>query len=117
MIVDAGATSQPKRSDGGSAASAPPAGSPQTTARIASRLVAHRGGVEVRRERREAPLVDLRAQVEEVALAAVDDDADVDLLAAVDARDDAQDRVGERRVSRGHARSPSGTCGGARGAA
>ena len=78
MIVEAGATTQPNRSESGSAASAPPAGSPQTTARIASTLARTARDVEIRRERRQARLVDLRAHVEEVALAAEDHDADVD---------------------------------------
>ena len=84
-------------------------GSPQTTARIASRLArtsatSSAGASAARRRSSTSARRSRKSQ-----LAAVTDDADVDLLAALDARDDAQDRVGEGRVSRGHRRSPSGS--------
>ena len=71
-------------------------------------LRAHRLDVESGRQRREARLVDLGAQLEEVVLAAVEREPDVHALAALDARHDAQDGVDERAL-RPRARSTSST--------
>ena len=119
-IVLAGATSQWKRSDCGSAAIGPPAGSPAGDRARSSRSArAHRGRVAVGRERGQQPLVELRAGAEEAQRAAEQHDAGVDRLAALDARDDPQRGVLERLTrrtrsassahSRGACRRASGT--------
>ena len=96
MIVEAGATIQPKRSDCESCAIGPAPGSPCAMPAIASRRPQTARGVELGRDRGEARLVDVRAQLEEVELAAEQHEPDVDALAALDPRHDAQERVGER---------------------
>ncbi len=110
-IVLAGATSQWKRSDCGSAAIAPPW-------RVAVRDVLDRaqqradlGGLALGRERRQQRLVEVGAGAEEAQRAAEQHDAGVDRLAALDPRDHAQRGVLEglalHRATR--ARSASST--------
>jgi hypothetical protein len=102
MIVEEGATSQPKRSDGGALAADDP------TQRLQSR--AHGLRVELGVQRGQPRLVELRAKVEEAVLAAEEHDADVQSLAALHPRHDAQQGVGERLggigLRRGHGGSP-----------
>ena len=62
MIVEECATTQPKRSEAGSAARGPAPGSPATTSQMRLERRAHLVGVEAGRERRQARLVDLRAR-------------------------------------------------------
>ena len=100
-IVLAGATSQWKRSDGGSWAIGPPAASPaairSTVASSGRTSLASQPGD----ERGEQRLVEVRAGAEEAQRAAEEHDAGVDRLAALDARDDPQRGVLERLLRAG----------------
>ena len=96
MIVLDGATSQWKRSDAGSAAIGPASASPAAIRAERVEVAADRVDVGVRRERARAGPVERDARGEEAPRAAEQDDAGVDALAALDARDHAHDRVLER---------------------
>ena len=105
MIVLEGATSHPNLSEGGSSAIAPASGFPGGHVTSASRWARTSSARDVGRQRREPALVEPDLCAEEVALAAEQHHAGVEALAALDARHDAQDRVGERATRRlGHAR-------------
>ena len=89
----------------GIAATAPPSGSPAATPTMPSRWrriasMSRSGGACAGGPRRPAVVPP------GLAAAAVDDDADVQSLAALDARDDAPDRVLEGVVRRGHGAPP-----------
>ena len=99
-----GATSQWKRSEAGSAAIGAGRLVARRDARERVEVAADRRHVGVGRERAHARLVEHDAGGEEAARAAEEDDAGVDALAALDARDDAHQRVLERARRRATAR-------------
>ena len=107
-MVDDGAASQPKRSDGGSAAIGPASAAPSATRTSAARC--SRSSPEAhRRSQRRQPLLSpasTRAP-RKPRWRQNRTTPDVEPLAALDAGDDAQDEVGERpSVRLGHARPP-----------
>ena len=92
----------------GSAAIGPASGVARGDAHERLQLRAHRAGVDVGRERRQAPLVEVRARGEEVALAAVERRRRRSCARRARPRDDAQDRVLELATrSAGHAPPPA----------
>ena len=113
MIVLAGATSQWKRSEAGSAAIGPAPASPAAIRRTRLEVPADGLDVRVRRERAQAVLVQRDPRPEELPRAAEEHDARVQALAPLDARDDPDDRVLERARPR---RASSASAAKARGA-
>ncbi len=105
MIVDDGALSQPKRSDGCSAARAPAAGSPPAMSHSACRCGRTSCGSSAGAIAASRAASSADARGEEVALAAVDDHAGIDALAARQARHDTHDHVLE--LSGHHAPPPA----------
>ena len=105
MIVLRGATSQWKRSRSGSLPDRAGGGAAAHTAAIAASAARIALRSSVRIERAQARLVDREARGEEALGVRRDDRADVDELAALDARHDADDRV-VIRAAIGHGRPP-----------
>jgi hypothetical protein len=100
--VLAGAVSQWKRSDGGSAASGPRGRVPGGDLLEHAQALADRPRVDAGRQRAQPGVVEQRARHEELTvLAGEDDDARVEHLAALDVRHDAQQRVLERPTRHG----------------
>ena len=109
MIVLDGATSQWKRAVVSSAAIGPASGSPCGDSLDRLEVRSHGLGIDVGPQRGEPLLVERRARTEVVERSREHDDAHVDPLAALDARDDAVHGVGERSYRRSRALSASST--------
>ena len=93
-MVLRGAISQWKRSAGGSAATGPPVAARRRRWRRRSPGGARRAATSsIRRQRQQPRRVELDARVQVAALAREEDHADVEALAPLDARHDADDRV------------------------
>ena len=110
MIVLEGETSQWNRAVRSSFAIGPADGSPAAIRSTALEVLAHPLEVELRAERERAGLVERGARLKKAERAAEHDHPHVDLLATLDPRHEAQERIGEAgRISGGHPRPPRQT--------